>query len=658
MSHPAVSDLRNVALIGHGDAGKTTLAEHMLVKAGAIPRLGSIKEKSCFLDYEHDEKERKHSISVAVASLKWAGKSIELLDTPGYPDFIGDAALGIDVADFALVCVNAHSGVMVNTRRVFQMAFDAGRARAIVVTKCDTATGSLASVLEGIRKAFGERCMPWRAPAELGDWKQAFTEAVVEVDDALMGRYLEGEDLADEDVARASRMAVAVGRVIPVVFTSAEKEMGVDTVLDLIAQLGPSPADAKRVVYPASDPAHPPEPMAALPEAPFLGYVWRVQIDRHVGKLAHVRIIQGCIKSGDSFVVFGKDRKERAAHILRAHGRETTEITDAGPGELIVLPKIESLHRGDMLGHHMSDLVVKRADCPTPMFALAVVPKTRGDEAKISEALHKLAEECPTFLPHRELATHEQVVNGMSHLHLDLMLKRMKERFGVDVDTHKPRIPYKECVMGSAEGHFRHKKQSGGRGQFAEVFLAVSPAEAGSGLVWSWDIFGGSVPRNFEPAIEKGVRERMEHGVLAGYPLRDIKVSIRDGKYHDVDSSEAAFKLAGGRAFTDAVLKARPSLLEPHAMLEIVIPGRFMGDVSGDLTTRRGRIIGMDQHGDLQVLKAEMPLVEASDYARVLTAITSGEGSFSMHPGPYMQVPAATVKQMSEAFKPHHGDED
>lgn len=658
MSHPAVSDLRNVALVGHGDAGKTTLAEHMLMKAGAITRLGTIKERTTFLDYEHDEKERQHSISLAVASLKWAGKSIELMDTPGYPDFVGDAALGIDVAEFVLVCVNAHSGVMVNTRKVFQMAFDAGKARAIVVTKCDTATGALQGVLENLRKAFGDRCIPWRAPAEFGDWKQAFTEAVVEVDDSLMGRYLEGDQLSDAEVAGAARTAVAVGRVIPVIFTTAEKDRGVDTTLDLITELGPSPAEAKRVVYPSGHPEHPPEAMAALPEAPFLGYVWRVQIDRHVGKLAHVRIIQGCIKSGDSFVVFGKDKKERAAHILRAHGHGTTEITDAGPGELIVLSKIDALHRGDMLGHHTSDLVVKRAECPVPMFALAVVPKSRGDEAKISEALHKLAEECPTFVPHRETATHEQVVNGISHLHLDLMLKRMKERFGVDVETHKPRIPYKECVMGSAEGHFRHKKQSGGRGQFAEVFLAVSPGEPGSGLTWSWDIFGGSVPRNFEPAIEKGVRERMEHGVLAGYPLADIKVSIRDGKYHDVDSSEAAFKLAGGRAFTDAVTKARPSLLEPHAMLEIVIPGRFMGDVSGDLTTRRGRIIGMDQHGDLQVLKAEMPLMEASDYARVLTAITSGEGTFSMSPGPYMQVPAATQKQMSEAFKPHHGDED
>lgn len=658
MTHPAPADLRNVALVGHGDAGKTTLAEHMLVKTGALKRAGTIKERNTFLDFEADEKERHHSISLAMARLNHAGKSISLVDTPGYPDFIGDAALGIDVADFVLVCVNAHSGVMVNTRKVFQLAHEAAKARAIVVTKCDAATGSLTEVLARIRAALGERCIPWRAPAELGDRGQEWLEAVVEVDDALMARYLEGQPITEEELAVASRTAVAVGRVIPVIFTSADKDQGVDQVLDLITELGPSPAEAKRVVAPKNDPDHPPEAMAALPEAPFLAYVWRVQIDRHVGKIAHVRIIQGCLKSGDHFVVFGTDKRERAAHILKAHGRDTVEVTDAGPGELIVLPKLDSLHAGAVIGHHSSDLVVRRAPCPVPMFALAVAPKTRGDEAKISEALHKMAEECPTFVPHREVATHEQVVNGISQLHVDIMLKRMRERFGVEVEGHKPHIAYRECILGTAEGHFRHKKQSGGRGQFAEVFLAVTPAPAGSGLVWSWDIFGGSVPRNFEPAIEKGVREKMERGVIAGFPLSDVKVSIRDGKYHDVDSSEAAFKLAGGRAFVDAVIKARATLLEPHAHLEIVIPGRCMGDVSGDLTTRRGRIIGMDQQGDLQVLKAEMPLEEASDYARVLTALTSGEGSFSMTPGPYMQLPASQVKQLCEKFQPHHGDEE
>lgn len=658
MTHPAPVDLRNVVLVGHGDAGKTTLAEHMLARAGAIQRIGTIKERTTFLDYEADEKERHHTISLAIARMTHAGKSIELVDTPGYPDFIGDASMGIDVADFALVCVNAHSGVMVNTRKVFQMAHEAGKARAIIVTKCDQAAGTLADVLANIRVAFGNRCIPWNPPAALGDRGQEWVEAVVEVDDNLMARYLEGETIAAEDVARASRTAVAVGRVIPVVFTSAEKDEGVDTVLRLITELGPSPADAKRIVAPRSDPTHPPEPMAALPDAPFLAYVWRVQIDRHVGKIAHVRVIQGQLKAGDHFVVFSTDKRERASHILKAHGRETVEVTDAGPGELIVLPKLDSLHLGDVIGHHTSDLIVRRAPCPVPMYAVAVVPKTRGDEAKISEALHKIAEECPTFVPHRESATHEQVVNGMSQLHLDLMLKRMRERFGVEVEAHKPHIAYRECILGTAEGHYRHKKQSGGRGQFAEVFLAVAPAPPGTGLVWSWDIYGGSIPRNFEPAIEKGVREKMAHGALAGFPLRDVKVSVRDGKFHDVDSSEAAFKIAGGRAFLDAVSKARPSLQEPYAHLDIVIPGQFMGDVSGDLTTRRGRIIGMDQHGELQVLKAEMPLEEANDYARALTALTSGEGAFSMSPGPYLQVPASLAKQMAADYKPHHGDED
>jgi elongation factor G len=333
-------------------------------------------------------------------------------------------------------------------------------------------------------------------------------------------------------------------------------------------------------------------------------------------------------------------------------GKDHAEIPNATSGDLVLLMKVDSLRVGDTLVHHDDGRLVALIPGPRPMYSLAVSPVKRGEEAKMAEGLGKLAEESFGFDSHREMATHEQIISGMSQLHLDTVLRRLKERQHLEVETRKPRVPYKECVTVPAKGHFRHKKQTGGRGQFAEVYLEVSPGEPGKGLVWEWGIFGGTIPRNFEPAIEKGVKEKMASGVIAGYPLEDITVRITDGKYHDVDSSEAAFKMAGGRAFSEAVKSARPTLLEPIVHLEISIPGHCMGDVSGDLNTRRGRIQGMEQEGDGQVIKAEMPLSEAAEYARALTSITSGEGSFTMEPSHYEAVPAAVHHELLAAFKP------
>jgi elongation factor G len=651
------ADLRSVVLLGHGDAGKTTLADRLLHAAGAVPRAGTVKEGNSVFDFEADEKERGHSISLALAHLEWKGRHVAVIDTPGYPDFIGEAALAVNAADLALVCVSAHAGVLVNTRRTWQLARSLRKAVAVVVTRTDQATGSLREALDRVRASFGERCLPWRGPAAAGDWAEKWTEAVVEADDEVLMKYLEGGAVTSEELQAVERKAVLARKVFPVLFTSVERGEGLTELLDFIAEVGPSPVEAKRRVAAKGADFAAGEWMAALPDAPFLGMVWKVQIDRHVGKLAHVRVIQGTLKVGDTVVNMRADKKERCNHIYRAQGREHPSVDAAGPGQLVILSKMDSLHVGDLLSQHAGDLRVEMAPMPTPLYSLAVEPKARGDEARISEALARLADETPTFQPHREAATHELVVSGMSQLHLDLMLRRVRERYGVEVVTRKPRIPYREYVTGNAEGHYRHKKQTGGRGQFAEVFLSVGPGDPGQGLQWSWDIFGGSIPRNFEPAIEKGVREKMAQGVVAGYPMLDVKVSIRDGKYHDVDSSEAAFKIAGGRAFTNAVQKARPIVLEPVMRLEIHIPSQFMGDVSGDLNTRRGRIIGMDQDGDEQVIVAEMPLAEASEYARALTSITSGEGTFAMRFSHYDPVPGQVQAQLVQAYRPHGDDE-
>lgn len=646
----STADIRNVVLLGHGDAGKTTLADQLLVKTGA-PAVKGARDKGSVFDFEPEEKERGCSVQTAAGHLAWKGKAVNLVDAPGYPDFIGDAICGINAADLGLICVNAHSGVMVNTRRVWGLAGDAGLPRAVVITKCDLEEQRLGEVLASVQEVFGERCIPWRAPDSVGDFADTWTEAVVEADDDLMMRYLDGEGLSAEEVARVSREAVRKGTVTPVVFTSSESDLGLDTLLDMVAELGPSPADRPATLVPLEGEGEG-ETLPCDPEGPFVGLVWNVVLDKHVGKIGFVRVMSGSLKGGAQLTNVQVGEKEKVGNLQRMQGREPSPLDAAQAGDLAVVSKMESLQVGNTLTDGPADKVVRILPFPLPMYNQAITPKSRGDETKLSEVLAKLQDETPTFRAWRETGTGELVASGVSQQHLDLMLKRMKTRFGLEVETHRPKIPYKETIMGRGESRYRHKKQTGGRGQFAEVALEVAPAEAGAGLDYSWDIFGGAIPSNYSSAIEKGIREKMVAGCIAGYPMEDVSVSIKDGKHHEVDSSEAAFKMAGGKAFHEAVLKAKPVILEPYVSMEITIPGRFMGDISGDLNTRRGRIQGMDQMGAYQVIRAEVPLAEALDYSRVLTSITSGEGTFSMEPSRYEQVPANVQQQLTAAFKP------
>jgi elongation factor G len=659
MSKYPAADLRNVVLVGHGDAGKTTLGEHLLFKMGATTRLGSVKEKTSTFDFESDEKERGHSIDCAVAHGVWKGKQINLIDCPGYPDFFGEVVTGVSAGDLCLVCVNANAGVLVGTRRGWMAGEARARARAVVITKCDLVdAGKLAAVFKEVRAAFGDRCLPYHGPKELGDFKQAWTDASVESDDALMMRYLEGEAITEAELVKAGRQSVAKGRIVPVVFTSSENGTGIEDLLDLIVDLGPSPVDVPRRLVPQNDPkAAEPELIRPDPAAPMVGVVYKVQIDKHVGRMVHARILTGTLKAGDTFHSLPSGRKEKVGHLFRPMGKEHQPVESAGPGDLVILTKVESLRLGDTLAAQPGSMLAIRGRFPRPMFGLAIRPKGRGDEVKVSEAVHKLGEESATFTTVREAATGELVASGLSPLHVDIQLKRLRDRFGIDVDTSRPKVPYKETISAGADGHYRHKKQSGGRGQFAEVFLKVAPAEPGTGLDYKWAIFGGTIPRNFEPAIEKGIREVMARGVIAGYPLEDVQVTITDGKYHEVDSSDAAFKIAGARAFKDAVAKARPSILEPIMALEVTVPSECMGDISGDLNTRRARIRGMDQAGDLQVIQAEIPLSEAQEYARVLTSLTSGRGSYTLEPSRYELVPRDVHQTIVAAYKPHEEED-
>ena len=660
-------DIRNICLVGHGDAGKTTLADWLLAATGAVQRQGNIKEKTSIFDFDDLEKDKQHTIESAVARCEHDGKVLNVIDTPGYPDFVGDAIGGLVAADSAVVCVSAVGAVQVNTRRTMEVAESLDRARMIVITKCDHQEADLDKVMASVREWFGDRCVPVNMTegfgakltgivdvmgATEGDAKayyDAFVEAAVEADDDAMTKYLEGEELSQDELDALLPKAVTSGTVIPVVFTSAEKELGMDQFLATITRLLPG-ADVISRSYGDGD-----APMTA--DGPFIGHVFKITIDKHVGKVSYVRAVSGTLNPGDNFQIVDGSRKERVGHIMTPFGKDMNQVESASVGEIVTLTKLDALKISQTMTTGDGDDKLASLPLPRPMAQLAVRPASRADETKISEALTKLSDEIPTFETHREASTRELIASASSQLQLDVAFRRLKDRYGIEVETSPARVPYRECVTVEAKGHYRHKKQSGGRGQFGEVYLTVSPGEAGSGLTFEWNVVGGSIPTNFGPAIEKGVREKMGLGVIAGYQIEDIKVSVTDGKFHDVDSSEAAFKIAGGRAFAEAVSNARPVLLEPMVEAEIVVPSASMGDISADLNTRRGRIMGMEAKGPFQVIQAAAPKSEMAEYARILTSLTSGEGSFTYEETEYEQVPANVQADIVAQFKPQDDDD-
>lgn len=665
-------DIKSLCLVGHGDAGKTTLADKLLFAAKATPRCGNIKDKSSLFDSDDIEQEKQHSLEVGFANLEWEGRFVTIIDTPGYPDFIGDAICGMASSDMVAICINAHSGVGVNTRRTWDAAEEMKKARCIIVTKCDSDDADLDATLASIEDWFGEKCAPIYCPDGFGpsfkgtedllrtsggDTEQGkafferFIERSVEADDDVMTAYLDGEKIDDEVLRQCVISAVAQGLVVPILFTSSEKDIGIVDVLDVVRRMAPN-AVTSRCWETAEGDA-----IEVSAEAPFLGQVTKVMVDKHVGKVSYVRIVNGSMNGGDHFVSSGGGRKDKIGHIHLPFGKELKAVDSATAGHLVALTKLDNLHIGDTLTVDDSGPMLRAIPFPKPMAQLAVRPASRADETKITEALRKLADESPTFTIERDQMTNEQVASGSSALHLDMCFRRLKDRYGIEVETSVARVPYRECITKVADGHYRHKKQSGGRGQFGEVFLKVSPAAPGEGLVFDWDIVGGSIPTNFSPAVEKGIREKMVQGVIAGYPILDIRVSVYDGKFHDVDSSEAAFKTAGGRAFAEAVVAAKPVLLEPMVDAEIVVPSDNLGDISGDLNTRRGRINGMEAKGSFQVISAVAPKAEMAEYPRILTSLTSGEGSFSYDECGYEQVPANVQAQITAAYKPHADDD-
>ncbi len=673
-----LKDIRNIVLLGHGNSGKTSLAEAILHKTGVINRLGSIDEKNTVSDYDEEEKNRGTSIHSSLLYTNYKGKVINIIDTPGYPDFVGGALPTIPAADTAIIVISAANGIGMNTRKMFQAATAAGKARMIVVNRIDAENVDLSELIGQIQETFGTQCRCANLPgadkssvidcivghtgqSPVMDAEQAHTElmeSAIEADEALMESYLGGEEISADKLAAVFVKAMMAGTVVPILFTDARHEAGITELLDVIVNYAPSPAEAAPVVIKDGDKTSEVKPD---PNGPLCGLVFRIGFDpRSNMKYAAIRIYSGQLTATTQLMVNDARKAIRPGHPLKMQGAEPKEVEAGVCGDIISLAKIDELHLGALVHDGKFSGKIELPALPRPMFSLAMAPAARGDENKISAALDKLTDEDPCFKVSLDTQTKEMVINGLGDLHLRVMLSKMEHRYKVSVNTKPPKIPYRETITGKADGHYRHKKQTGGSGQFGEVYLRIEPAERNSdpSLVYSWDIFGGTIPGQYEPAILKGVNDVMESGCVAGFPMQDIKVSVYDGKYHPVDSKEVAFRTAGKGAFLDALSKAKPVLLEPIVNMEITVPSENMGDITGDLSSRRGRVTGQEMlAGGMITIKAQVPLSEVASYNSQLKSVTGGQGSYSMELSHYEPTPPNIQQQVIEQYKKEKEEE-
>ncbi len=666
----STADIHNLALVGQGGAGKTLLIEALLHRAGAINTPGTIERGSTVCDFDPEEKEHQHSLASAVASFDYQGRLINLIDTPGYPDFLGQAYAALEAVETAAVVIDAQAGVDTVTRRMMARASDEKLCRLIIVDKIDAENVDLTKLLTQVRDTFGSECLPINLPANGGQAvvdcffnpsgdsdilsvEEAHTEIidqVVEVDEDLMALYLEQGEVSPEQLHEPFEEALRDGHLIPICFVSGKTGVGIAELLEIIVKLMPNPNEGNPHVF-LRDGSEGQDEFTAEhdPDKHVLAHVFKVTTDPFIGKMGIFRIHQGTVRT-DSQLYIGDARKPfKVGHLYRLLGKETTEIDHAMPGEICAVSKVDDIEFDAVLhdsqedgGVHLRPMVF-----PQPMHGLAIESGGHNDDQKISRALAMLSAEDPSFEVEHSPATNETVIRGLGELHLRMVMEKMKNRYGVEVATRPPRIAYRETIRANAEGHHRHKKQTGGAGQFGEVFLRVEPLERGSGFEFANAVVGGTIPGQFIPAVEKGVRQALEQGQLAGYPLHDIKVTVYDGKHHSVDSKEVAFVAAGKKAFQEAVEKAKPVLLEPVVKIEVTVPEAAMGDISGDLSGRRGRISSTDvlMGGSLSI-KGEVPLAEISDYQTFLKSATGGQGSYTIEFSHYEEVPGNIQKQI------------
>jgi elongation factor G len=684
MPHTTAS-IRNVALAGHPAAGKTTLFEALLHAGGTITTAGSVERGSTVSDFDPIEKQRGHSLDLAVASIDHATRDgpvhVNLIDTPGYPDFRGPALSALAAVETVAIVVDADTGVEYGARRMMEYAKARNLCRVIVVNKIDHGADS-AQLLDDLRTTFGPECLPLNLPADggtrvvdcfgqregesdlgpVGDWHQKILDQVVEINETVMEHYLDtGEDgLSGQELHDAFEQCLREGHLVPVLFCSARNGTGVRELLDVAEQLFPNPAEANPPAL-VTNGSGEPRPLDTRPDPSghVIADVFKVANDPFVGKLGVFRVYQGTVKRDSQLFVDDGRKPVRVGHLYKLKGREHVEIDEAVPGDIAAVAKIDELHFDAVLHdcHDEDHVHLAALDFPKPMFGLAVEAARKGQEQKLSTALHKLAEEDPCFTVEHEAETNETVIRGLSELHLRINLDRLRDKYGVEVTSRPPRIAYRETVAAPAEGHHRHKKQTGGAGQFGEVFLRVEPLPRGTGFEFVDEVKGGTIPGQFLPAVEKGVRQALAGGAVAGYPIQDVRVCVYDGKHHPVDSKEVAFVAAGKKAFLDAVAKAKPQVLEPIVDLEVSAPEQHMGDISGALAAKRARINGTDGARGEVVVRAQVPLSELESFAAELKSMTAGRGRYSLDFSHYEPVPVPVQQKLVATYKPRHEED-
>ncbi|MFI5025335.1 MAG: elongation factor G [Solirubrobacterales bacterium] len=677
MPHKAADRIRNVALVGHRGCGKTSLQEAMLFEAGAVGRLGTVTDGTTVSDHEPDEQARSMSINAALACFEHGGREINLIDTPGEPSFVADAIAALRVADAAVVVVNAVMGAEVHTERLWRRADASGLARLVFVNMLDRERADFFRALDSLKASFGPHVVATEIPigvehevrgvvdlidqkafvydgigpgaaeeAEIpeelreqaAEFREKLMDEVAENSDELMERYLEGEEIDHDEIVRVLKRGVTDGKIFPVTCGVATLNLGTGRLLEALVEDLPSPA--MRGALPAVGADGEAIEIEPDEEGPLVAYVFKTLADPYTGRINLFRVCRGTLCSDSQAVNLRNGQKERIGQLGQPLGKELKPASELGAGDIGAVAKLKETSAGDVLCVGGESISFPPLDLPNPVMAFAYEPKSKGDEEKAAAAVRRLTEEDPTLDVHRDAQTGEQIIAGLTQIHVEVMVERMKQRFGVEIELHPPRVPYQESIRQAAAAHARYKKQSGGRGQFADCQIEIEPAEDGIGLEFVNLIKGAAIPGGFIPAVEKGVEEAMAHGTVAGYPVKGVRVRLVDGKHHDVDSSEMAFKIAGAMAFKEAMEAADPVLLEPIVRLAVSCPEDVVGDVIGDLNSRRGHPLGMEPKGSMTEVKAEVPMAEVLDYAPDLRSISGGRADFEVEFDRYQEVPA------------------
>ena len=660
--------LRNVALLSHSGAGKTVLAEAMLFATGATTRQGTIEEGTTASDFEPEEQRRETSVQTAIVPCAWKDHKINVIDTPGYADFRGDVVAATRVADSAVIVVAAPSGVEVGTTQMWRIAEERGLPRILFVSKLDRENTDFRRVLDSLTETFGRACVAVQVPVgaeadfsgvvnlldpdaavpdgledEIEEARERLVEAVAETDDDLATKYLEGEELTSEEIVSGLKQGIASGEIVPVMAGAATVGIGATELMDAIVDLLPSPAGSSTAVTADGDEIE----LDGDPGGPLAAIVFKTAADPFVGKLSYFRVYNGSFKSDSQIANATRGESERSGQLFVMTGKEQQPVSDLAPGDIGAVPKLSSVLTGDTLTDRGNELRLTGLEFGTPVHRMAVYPKTKADLDKLTVALARITEEDPSLQLTREAGTNEMLLGGLGDVHVDIAVEKMKRKFGVEVQLEIPKVAYRETISMPTKVEYRHKKQSGGHGQFGHVWLEIQPLDRGSGFEFDEKVVGGSVPREYIPSVEKGCKQAIEDGVLAGYPVVDLKATLVDGKYHPVDSSGVSFEIAGSHALSDGIRQANPTLLEPVMLARITVPESDTGDIMGDLNGKRARILGMTPNGDgTTTVEAEVPQIEMLRYATDLRSQTQGRGTFTIAFHHYDEVPRHLVERV------------